>query len=449
MDHQKLNYRIHTYGCKVNTYDSGLIQRRLSRVGFEEKSNEVQGPGVHILNTCAVTREATREAVRQIRRIKAKDPLATVVVTGCAAQVDGKDFDSLPGADLVIANSHKGELPSILTDYFKGNIKERVFRSNIFRRSDLGEGGGVESGHTRSFLKIQDGCNSFCSFCVIPYARGTSRSLSVVSLVRKINELYDQGVREVVLTGVHIGDYEDTRPGMESRRLEDLVETVLERTQMPRLRISSLEPIELSDRLLDLYQDSRLCPHFHMSIQSAQSEVLKRMKRKYTAEQVVDSLERISQRVPGAFVGMDVIVGFPGESEKAFVETYQRLAESDWTRIHVFPYSERPGTKATLLDDSVAMPVRKERAQRMRALSLERYHIKAADQIGTLKQVLILEKSDRQGRRQGLTRDYWPVTLDGDPGHDAVGSEVQAEIAGYDRGADGQKEGGLYGRVAQ
>jgi len=423
-----MNYQIHTFGCKVNTYDSGLIQKNMLQAsGVLAQKAESK---IHILNTCAVTAEATKEAVRVIRRIKSREPLATVVVTGCAAQVDTGSFENLPGVDLIVANSHKGLLPQILDQYFKNDMKQKVFKSNIFRKEDLEMGGGQESSHTRSFLKIQDGCNSFCSYCIIPYARGTSRSIPIQDLVQRVRSLYDQGVRETVLTGVHIGDYEDHSMG-KIRVLEDLVETLLKQTKMPRFRLSSLEPVEVTDRLLDLYQDSAMCPHFHMSIQSSQTETLKMMKRKYTQSDVEKTLMKIKDRLPGVFIGMDVIVGFPTESEEQFEETYQSLSSVPWTKIHVFPYSERSGTKAAAFESSVAWVNRVRRAQKLRELSLHRFQSEALLQELTEKQVLVLKKQSKGGA-QGLSRDYWPIRFNGSFDADAyAGQEIQVRVTAY------------------
>ncbi|MEZ0391898.1 MAG: tRNA (N(6)-L-threonylcarbamoyladenosine(37)-C(2))-methylthiotransferase MtaB [Pseudobdellovibrionaceae bacterium] len=418
-----MNFQVHTFGCKVNTYDSGLIQKNL-RGSSLQLDPQVK---IHVLNTCAVTAEATKEAVRSIRRIKAKDPLATVVVTGCAAQVDTDSFRNLPGADLVVANSHKGLLPQILDQYFKGEIKEKVFKSNIFRKDDLEMGGGEELSHTRSFLKIQDGCNSFCTYCIIPYARGKSRSIPISELVKRIQDLQVKGVNEVVLTGVHIGDYDD-----QGKALEDLLEALLLKTKMPRFRLSSLEPVELSDRLIELYQDERLCPHFHMSIQSAETETLKQMKRKYSQENVREALEKIQRKLPVAFVGMDVITGFPTETEAQFEETFATLAELPWTRIHVFPYSERPGTRAASLEVSIPWNDRLKRAQKLRELSLHRYQSEALRQKGSLKKVLLLKKETRGGA-QGLSRDYWNIRMTNLDGQmpDSSG-ELLVKVTGYE-----------------
>ncbi|XGC82426.1 tRNA (N(6)-L-threonylcarbamoyladenosine(37)-C(2))-methylthiotransferase MtaB [Bdellovibrio bacteriovorus] len=445
MDHS-VKYQVHTFGCKVNTYDAGLIQKNLNANGFMPVIHGDKSARIHVLNTCAVTAEATKEALRYIRRLKVKDPFCTVVVTGCAAQVDTGSFSNLPGADLVVANSHKSSLPELLNKHFRGELTEKVFKSNIFKKEDLEAGGGIEKHHTRTFLKIQDGCNSFCTYCIIPYARGKSRSIPVADLVQRINDLYADGSREVVLTGVHIGDYEDEVTG-KKYVMEDLIEALLAKTKMPRFRLSSLEPVEVSERLLELYKDPRLCPHFHMSIQSANTDVLFHMKRKYTQDDVRKSLNAIAEKVPGSFVGMDVIVGFPTETEEQFQDTYNTLAKLPWTKIHVFPYSERPGTRAAALDVSVYPHVRAERAAKLRELSLARYTMMAQAQIGATKKVLVLKNAAKGG--QGLSHDYWPVDITGAESFldHWAGQEVDLKITGYDHSNKQHMEGHLIGEV--
>ncbi|PWU16374.1 MAG: tRNA (N(6)-L-threonylcarbamoyladenosine(37)-C(2))-methylthiotransferase MtaB [Bdellovibrio sp.] len=433
MDQGMNSLQFHTFGCKVNTYDTGLLQQSLR--GPSDGGHGV----VHVLNTCAVTAEATKDAIRLIRRIKARDPQARIVVTGCAAQVDTHCFSELPGVDLVIANSHKGQIREILTKFLHGDLPSdaksepslaRVFKSNIFRKEDLEAGGGLEEKHSRAFLKIQDGCNSFCSYCIIPFARGKSRSIPVAELVRRVQELQEQNISEVVLTGIHIGDYED---GV--RRLEDLIEALLRRTAIPRLRLTSLEPVEVSDRLLELFADERLCSHFHLSIQSGSSPVLRAMKRKYGQEEVRRCLETIGHRYPSAFVGMDLIAGFPSESEDDFTATFGLLNECPWTKIHVFPYSEREGTMAATFDQ-LPMSTRKHRARRFRELSHQRLQQRAARQVGQLKRVLLLQQ--RGQRQMALSRDYWNLELSHAPASGlaaglAAGGEFLARVTGFRR----------------
>jgi len=442
MDHS-LKFQVHTFGCKVNTYDTGLLQKNLQNNGFIYQDGD---PRIHVLNTCAVTAEATKEAVRYIRRLKVRDPFCTVVVTGCAAQVDTGAFENLPGADLVVANSHKGQLPELLNKFFKGDLTEKVFKSNIFKKEDLEMGGGIEKTHTRTFLKIQDGCNSFCTYCIIPYARGKSRSIPIADLVQRVNDLHNDGIREVVLTGVHVGDYEDVIRG-EKKVMEDLIEALITKTKMPRFRLSSLEPVELSERLLDLYQDDKMCPHFHMSIQSANSDVLDKMKRKYTQADVAHSLNQIHKRVKNAFVGMDVIVGFPTETHEQFEDTYLTLAELPWTKIHVFPYSERHGTRAVAYEETVPLQERQRRALRLRELSLHRFETLGREQVGMHKKVLVLKNSAKGG--QALSRDYWPVQILGADEFVShwSGQEVDVKILKYDHSNRARMEGHLIGEI--
>lgn len=437
-----MNLQIHSYGCKVNTYDTGLLQKEFRATAPALET----GPRVHVLNTCAVTAEATKEAVRQVRRLKAKDPFCTVVVTGCAAQVDTGAFQDLPGVDLVIANSHKMQLPRLLEAHFKGTLEGRVFKSNIFRKDDLEAGGGIEKNHTRAFVKIQDGCNSFCSYCIIPYARGKSRSLSVDELVRRVNELSEQGVAEVVLTGVHIGDYEDDSFGA-PKKLEDLLEALLARTRVPRFRLTSFEPVEISERLLELYADPRLCAHFHMSIQSAEDHVLRDMKRSYGQAQVVECLHRLRERVPGCFIGMDVIVGFPTETSARFEETVRALSTAPWTRIHVFPYSERPGTRAAVMSERVEPSERARRAKVLRELSRARQLAEAKEQMGAFKKALVLNQATRGA--DALSRDYWPVRIVGAESflEHWRGREIDVRVIGLDEGRGTAGEATLVAEV--
>jgi threonylcarbamoyladenosine tRNA methylthiotransferase MtaB len=468
----RYDFTIHTYGCKVNTYDTGLLQKRLESKGHVAVDAKVlaiadakgaepasfglgaRKPRIHIMNTCAVTAEATREAAKAVRRLKSKDPFSTVVVTGCGAQVDGETFDVLPGADLVVANSHKGFLEDLLDKHFRGELTEKVHRSNIFRKEDAEAGGGIEAGHTRAFLKIQDGCNSFCTYCVIPFARGKSRSIPVKDLVARVRELQAHGAAEVVLTGVHIADYEDIVNG-QKLWLRELIVAVLEQTTIPRIRLSSLEPGELTPEILALYKDPRMCPHFHMSIQSANTRILAGMRRRYDAQAVEESLTTIAREVPGAFVGMDVIAGFPGETDEEFMDTYERLARLPWSRLHVFPYSERPGTKAIAIENPVPRDVRVLRAARLRELSSERFASQANEQIGSRKQALVLRAQGKGG--EALTRDYWPVKLEDETGgelsadrlhqlSDLKGQEILVEISSFDESIMSRMDGLLRGR---
>ncbi len=405
----------HTFGCKVNTYDTGLLEQKLAKHTADSQ--------IHIINSCAVTHEASKEALALARRLKREHSDAKVVITGCAAQVDSEMFASAEEVDLIVGNSHKEQLPALLEELSKmkpdQKMSQRLYHSNIFAKEDLGEGGGIESHHTRSFLKIQDGCDSFCTYCVIPFARGKSRSLSVAGIIERIQEVQSQNIKEVVLTGIHLGDYrddnrDDNRDGQQG--LVVLLKAILQETSIERLRLGSLEPLEVSDELLSLFANPRLCPHFHMSIQSANDKVLEGMKRNYRRQDVVASLKNVMATVSHAYIGMDVIVGFPIEGDDEFCETYETLASLPWNKIHVFPYSVRPGTYAARLKNIVSPAVKKQRARRLRELSVQRLEVMARQQVGRVKCVLPLSKGDstaaaRLSGLAGLSRDYWPVRI--------------------------------------
>ena len=411
------SFHIKTYGCKVNHHDSSLLKTRLRKAGFPE------GQDIALINTCAVTEEAGREALRQIKKLKQQNPKQLVVVTGCGAQVDTPLYEGNRDVDLIVANSHKGDLPQILRGFLRGKT-ERVFKSGIFKKEGVYSGAFQrDPDRTRIFLKIQDGCDSFCSFCIIPFARGKSQSIPLSHLVESVKGFVDSGVEEIVLTGVHIGDYSDGE-----NRLEDLVKAILNQTSLRRLRLTSLEPVELTEKLLECYGDSRMCPHFHFSIQSASSPVLKAMRRKYERKDVERAFSLIQKRIPGAFVGMDVITGFPDETDPYFEETYEVLRDNPWTQIHVFPYSPRRKMSRTLNERSTVL----RRAALLRHLSQTRYEQEMKKQVGAYKSVLLFKTNNRKG----LSRDYWKVDL---PSSSRQG-EVLVSIQGVN-----QKTGSLEG----
>ena len=389
-----MKYSVKTFGCKVNTYDTSLIQKQMKSVSFEEIESPLAQ--FHIVNTCAVTETAIAESLRWIRRYKRKNPGTKIVVTGCGAQTELQRYSQNQDVDLIIANSHKYQFANIVKNYSSIQSK-RVFHSNIFKNADKGEGGQVESHRTRLFLKIQDGCSQFCTFCIIPFARGKSRSLSSRQLIHQINKHHAEGVKEVVLTGVHIADYFD----IETRtNLTDLVRCILLKTSIPRIRLSSLEPVELTNSLLSLYKDQRMCPHFHLSIQSGSTKVLVDMKRKYTKKDIQICLDKIQKFFPSAFVGMDLIAGFPGETQKDFEETYELFKNTLWTEMHVFPYSPRPRTYALRRQDHCSRAVIARRASLLRNLSQQRQKMTAQAQVGQIKSFLPLKKG-------AISRDYW------------------------------------------
>ena len=458
-----MNYSIKTFGCKVNTYDSALIQKSLNKKGLSQKTGPLPGPALkqgkttqsqdwHIVNTCAVTESAVKEALRHIRRYKATHPKSPIVVTGCATQVETNKFALMKEVDLVVANSHKAGLADILTHHLdekelnQKSLGQKVFKSSIFKKKEEVQKASLESGHTRLFLKIQDGCDGFCTFCIIPFARGKSRSLPLPELVRSVQEHYDQGVREVVLTGVHIGDYTspnltDDKQNGESPQgggLAQLLHALLKQTKMPRIRLSSLEPPELSTELINLFTDSRVCSHFHLSIQSPHSEVLKRMKRKYQAEDVKHTLMKINKKIPKAFVGMDLIAGFAGESQKQFEDTYLRLKDWPWTKLHVFPYSPRRYTYAERAYSAHPRSLTMKRAELLRHLSHTRFKEALISQKGTVHKVLPLQHK----KNRGLSRNYWTVCLPDNTGPVNKEGELTLQVQTVN-----EQKGHLIGRL--
>ena len=386
---------IKTFGCKLNYYDSLLMKKHLSGV----KS----GKNIFILNSCAVTSQAGKEIRKTAEKIKNSNPDSFVVITGCGAQVETEIYKNSQSVDLVIGNSDRKNLKTIIENSFLQKNKNKVFKSNIFKTKEIySDFVSPNSDRARAFLKIQDGCDSFCSFCIIPFARGKSKSLPAVFLRDSIKKLENQNIKEVVLTGVHIGDYKDEGMG-----LEDLIEYLLKTTLIPRIRLTSLEPVEITDRLLQCYQDERMCPHFHISLQSANSKVLDSMKRKYSQKEVEQAFETIVKSIPQAFVGLDIIAGFPTESKKDFKESYRLLKNHSWTSMHVFPYSARSGTYSAFKYQELDQKEVANRASVLRQLSRERFSEQRKKQLRTYKQTLLFRKDNSRG----LSRDYWKIKM--------------------------------------
>ena len=392
-----MKQRIHikTFGCKLNHYDSLLMEKQI------QNSRLNQEKSIFILNSCAVTAKAGRDIRKEAQKIKSSHPDSLVVLTGCGAQVETELYEQTKSIDLIIGNSDKKNLTDILKNHSPQEEK-KLFKSNIFKSSSVYSGFVFPGqGRTRAFLKIQDGCDSFCTFCIIPFARGKSKSLPKEFLVKAIKQLEEKKVKEVVLTGVHIGDYKDGDKG-----LEDLLAYLLKKTQIPRIRLTSLEPIEITDKLLDCWKNERLCPHFHISLQSASTPVLKSMKRTYSQKEVERAFQKIACKIPHAFVGMDLIAGFPSESRNNFKESYELLKDHSWTNIHVFPYSPRKGTYAYKYESLPQKEVT-HRANLLRTLSETRFNSQIKKQIGTHKKTLLFKKDNRQS----LSRDYWKIKV--------------------------------------
>jgi threonylcarbamoyladenosine tRNA methylthiotransferase MtaB len=421
-DPRSESYVVRTLGCKANLYDSQLIEAELQKRGWvpwsgdeAAREGQGQGPRLCIVNSCTVTDEADRQSRKLASRLARENPEARVVVTGCGAEVDPERMARSQGIDYVVGNQDKPRMVELILERLsrprrsgggasaeagaasaRGEVLggaleygELLSRHPMDREWPLPEGSfGLpptrldgHSGTTRAFLKIQEGCNSFCTYCIIPDGRGPSRSLHPREVVAHARALVDRGAREIIVTGTNIGDF-GVDWGMDpGAALPELFARILGETGLERLRVGSLDPTEISDGLLDLAsRDPRFCPHFHVSLQAAHPRILRLMKRKYGVEQARDRLRRIAglpAPAGGAFVGMDVITGFPGETDAEFEAGFEELAGLPWSRLHVFPYSEREGTPATRLPDPVRPEARAERARKLGELSLRRVQAKA------------------------------------------------------------------------
>ena len=420
---------ITTLGCKINQYDSAVIQSRLeenhSFVPFEEPAD------CYIINTCTVTDRADWEARQLVRRAKRLSPGAKVLVTGCYAQVNPAEVADVPGVDYVVGLNRLDDLLQ-----FVALPKDRDVRIAV---SDVKRQRGVPvlgtrtlPGHTRAFLKIQEGCNYSCTYCIIPTARGLSRSVTPREVLEQVRMLADAGYREIVLTGIHLGGYgQDLIPKVD---LTALLEMISQSRLIPRVRLSSLDPREVPDRLVDLMASSDvICPHLHVCAQAGDDEILKRMRRNYDGAYYRELLMKVRERLPDAALGSDIIVGFPGETDGAFDRSLEFFATLPLTYFHVFPYSSRRGTVAASLPDHVSSEVKKTRARRMRELGAIKKRDFCLRFRGRKLSVLIEEKIDRAtGLRRGFSRNYLPVLVPADG--TLVNREIEVEVEGFEGG---------------
>ncbi len=376
-------FKIRTFGCKLNTHDTRMLEAELRERGWTQAGKDAEALDLVVVNTCTVTAEADRQGRKLLSRLAREHPNAVVVSTGCSAQVAPERAAGVRGVDLVLGNQDKPRLVELVLNAIGDGpgLRRPPASSEAWPTPEAAFAAAPDAtGRTRMFLKVQEGCDASCTFCIIPLARGPARSLPPAEAARQVRELCDAGTREVVLTGTNLGQYGDDLCGAEERppaeAFTDLVELLLRETPVERLRLSSLDPKEISPRLLALLEhEPRLCPHLHISVQSLDDAVLRRMRRKHTGGDAETALARIAEvsarieaarKLPGGiFVGMDVIAGFPGESEESFRRSLSRFEALPWQRLHVFPFSEREGTAATRLKGRV---VRAERKRRCRAL---------------------------------------------------------------------------------
>ena len=398
----------YTLGCKLNFAETGTIGKQLTDHGFE-RAEFTDGADMYVINTCSVTDHADRKCKKVVAEALRHNPDAYIVVVGCYAQLKPVEISQIPGVDLVLGAAEKFNLMAHLGD-LKKESEARVMNAPIKETRDFVPGFS-EGERTRAFVKVQDGCDYFCSFCTIPLARGSSRSANIADTVEKIKQVASGAVREIVLTGVNLGDF-----GVNHN--EDFYGLITELDKLEaveRFRISSIEPNLLSDDIIGFVAGSRrFVPHFHIPLQSGSDEILGRMRRRYKTELYKSRIARILELMPHCAIGVDVIVGFPGETEEEFLKTYQFLNELDVAYLHVFPYSERPNTTAKKMQGRVPQSVRNERVSMLRSLSEKKRQAFYRKHLGTTRSVLF-EAEEKSGYMHGFTDNYIKVKAAYDP----------------------------------
>ena len=399
----------HTLGCKLNYSETSSISRMLESDGFIKKDfNDIAD--VYVINTCSVTDNADKECRQLVRRINRKSPESLVVITGCYAQLKPKEIAAIPGVNLVLGAAEKFNISAHLKELTK-NDSGKICSCDIETVTGFTSSFSVND-RTRTFLKVQDGCNYNCSFCTIPQARGKSRSDTIENVVNNARSLANNGVKEIVLTGVNLGDFGRGADGSKTynETFFDLVKELDEVDGINRYRISSIEPNLLSNEIIEFVSNSnKFMPHFHIPLQSGSDAILSLMRRRYKRELYVEKINLIKTFMPHCSIGVDVIVGFPGETDEHFAETYNFLHTLDISYLHVFTYSERANTLAVELDQVVPINIRNERNKILRNLSYMKQQYFTNQFTGQTRKVLF-EDADKKGMMEGYTDNYIRIT---------------------------------------
>ena len=407
MEHSTLKTAaFHTLGCKLNFAETSTIARQLTGAGYEKVSFDDQAH-VYVINTCSVTENADRECKFHVKRAMKANPEGLVVIVGCYAQLKPEEISAIEGVDLVLGAKEKFNILSYLDDLQKTENHGLIHSCEI-DEADFFIGSYSIGDRTRAFLKVQDGCDYKCTYCTIPLARGISRSDTIENVVKNAKEIAGKGIKEIVLTGVNIGDYGKGEFGNKKHEhtFLDLISELDQVEGIERIRISSIEPNLLKDESIDLVSKSRsFVPHFHIPLQSGSDDLLKLMKRRYLTKLYSDRIHKIREVMPDSCIGVDVIVGFPGETEEKFHETYNFLNELPISYLHVFTYSERENTEAAEMDGVVPVPERKKRNKMLRILSEKKKMAFYQTQIGKTLPVL-WEHEDKDGIMFGFTENY-------------------------------------------
>ena len=404
----------YTLGCKLNFAETSTIARSFEedgyiRVDFEDPAD------IYVINTCSVTENADKQFKQIVRKALKTNPKAFLAAVGCYAQLKPEELASVDGVDLVLGAKEKFNITQYIDDLTKNN--EGIVHSCEISETDFYVGSYSIGDRTRAFLKVQDGCDYKCTYCTIPMARGISRSDTIENILSNAKKISDKGIKEIVLTGVNIGDYGKGEFGNKKHEhtFLELVQALDKVEGIERLRISSIEPNLIKDETIDFIAQSKsFVPHFHIPLQSGSNEILKKMKRRYLRELYVSRVAKIREVMPDACIGVDVIVGFPGETDEHFLETYHFLNELDISYLHVFTYSERDNTEAVLMDGVVPDAVRAKRSKMLRGLSAKKRNAFYESQLGKEKTVLF-ESDNKQGYIHGFTENYVKVKAPWDP----------------------------------
>ncbi|WP_080844963.1 tRNA (N(6)-L-threonylcarbamoyladenosine(37)-C(2))-methylthiotransferase MtaB [Cytobacillus gottheilii] len=422
----------HTLGCKVNHYETEAIWQLFKEAGYDRVDYE-HISDVYVINTCTVTNTGDKKSRQVIRRAIRRNPDAVICVTGCYAQTSPAEIMAIPGVDIVVGTQDRVKMLEYIEQYKQErqpiNGVGNIMKSRVYEELDV----PAFTDRTRASLKIQEGCNNFCTFCIIPWARGLMRSRDPEEVIRQAQQLVDAGYKEIVLTGIHTGGYgEDMKDYNLAMLLRDLEAKV---RGLKRLRISSIEASQITDEVIEVIDQSNvIVRHLHIPIQSGSNTVLKRMRRKYTMEFFAERLDRLKEVLPGLAVTSDVIVGFPGETEEEFMETYNFVKDHQFSELHVFPYSKRTGTPAARMDDQIDEDIKNERVHRLIALSDQLAKEYASEFEDEVLEVIPEEKfKENEGSNLyvGYTDNYLKVVLPAT--EDMIGQIVKVKItkSGY------------------
>ena len=392
----------HTLGCKLNFSESSTLARQFEQGGFR-RVEPSEPTDVAVINSCSVTEHADKKCRNIIRKIHRRNPDAIIAVTGCYAQLKPNDIAAIEGVDIVLSNNDKGDLYKRVVE-LRDRQKTEVYSCSVEQLTRF-FAAYSSADRTRSFLKVQDGCDYKCAYCTIHYARGASRNMPIAEIVKEAEEIAAAGQKEIVITGVNTGDFGRTT----GEKFIDLLRALDKVEGIERYRISSIEPNLITDQIIEFCAASpKFQPHFHIPLQSGSTRILGLMRRRYTAERYRERIAKIRELMPDAFLGVDVIVGFPGEGEEEFMETYTLLEEVGASFLHIFPFSERPGTPAVSMPNKVQSRIATERVARLEELS-ERLHRSFAERfLGTEREVLF-ESTDHDGMMYGYTDNYLRV----------------------------------------